>query len=507
MNNSITNNKRIAKNTIYLYVRMIVIMAITLFTSREILRILGVDDFGIYNVVAGVVVLFHFLQTGLTSAFQRYLAYDIGKGDERQVNRTFCMSVNACMCIAILVILVSETLGLWFVYTQLVIPCERINAALAVYHFTIFTFVFSIFRIPYNAAIVAYERMSFYAYISVIEAALKLFVIYLLLFLPYDRLFIYSLLLLIVSIIIFAIFFLYVNCKFKTCRYKYVWNKGYFFELISFSGWSMVAGIANMTAHQGGNFLLNMFSGLVANAAFGIANQVSIAIYAFSQNFQIAFSPQITKLYAMSEAKELYRLVFRSTLVSYYLILIIAVPFILKADFILGLWLESVPEYTVGFCVLILSYQLIDAFQAPLNTLIYSTGNIRNYNIWLSIIIFLNLPLAYLFLKSGFTLYIVLFLRAFINLLTAIIRIFYMNVLMDFPVKEYLKNVVMRMLPVTLLSFGIGILLSPIMSGRVFADILYIVVTIFITLLVVLLIGFTKGDREIALAYVKKRFS
>jgi hypothetical protein len=209
----------------------------------------------------------------------------------------------------------------------------------------------------------------------------------------------------------------------------------------------------------------------------------------------------------MSEAKELYRLVFRSTLVSYYLILIIAVPFILKADFILGLWLESVPEYTVGFCVLILSYQLIDAFQAPLNTLIYSTGNIRNYNIWLSIIIFLNLPLAYLFLKSGFTLYIVLFLRAFINLLTAIIRIFYMNVLMDFPVKEYLKNVVMRMFPVTLLSFGIGILLSPIMSGRVFADILYIVVTIFITLLVVLLIGFTKGDREIALAYVKKRFS
>jgi O-antigen/teichoic acid export membrane protein len=349
--------------------------------------------------------------------------------------------------------------------------------------------------------------MSFYAYISVIEAALKLFVIYLLLFLPYDRLFIYSLLLLIVSVIIFAIFFLYVNCKFKTCRYKYVWNKGYFFELISFSGWSMVAGIANMTAHQGGNFLLNMFSGLVANAAFGIANQVSIAIYAFSQNFQIAFSPQITKLYAMSEAKELYRLVFRSTLVSYYLILIIAVPFILKADFILGLWLESVPEYTVGFCVLILSYQLIDAFQAPLNTLIYSTGNIRNYNIWLSIIIFLNLPLAYLFLKSGFTLYIVLFLRAFINLLTAIIRIFYMNVLMDFPVKEYLKNVVMRMFPVTLLSFGIGILLSPIMSGRVFADILYIVVTIFITLLVVLLIGFTKGDREIALAYVKKRFS
>ncbi len=504
---SLSGNKRIVKNTIYLYMRMVVIMAISLFTSREILRILGVGDFGIYNVVAGIIVLMFFLQTGLTNAFQRYFAYDIGKGDEDHLNRTFSMSVNASICIALSIILISETIGLWFVYTQLVIPIERMDSAIAVYHFSVITFVFSILRIPYNSAIVAYERMSFYAYISILESILKLIVVYFLLIMAFDRLFLYALLLLIVSIIILFVYFFYVNYQFKTCQYRYIWNKRFFYELISFSGWSMLGGIANMASQQGGNILLNMFSGLVANAAFGIANQVSHAIYAFSQNFQMAFSPQITKLYAMSENKELYKLVFRSSLLSYYLMLVLAIPFFLKADFILGLWLDTVPQYAIGFCILMTAYQLIDAFQAPLNTLIYSTGTIRNYNIWLSFMIILNLPLSYIFLKIGWPVYIVLLLRILINLLTSIVRIIYMKGLMQFPVMEYLNNVVIRIIVVTLLTIGISVLILPFFSGEILSSFLYILFVVVVTIIVVISIGFNKEDRNFALSYVKKKFS
>lgn len=505
MKDSLSNNKRIAKNTIYLYMRMIVIMAITLFTSREILRILGVDDFGIYNVVAGVVVLLHFLQTGLTSAFQRYLAYDIGKGDENQLNKTFSMSVNASICIAFVVIILSETIGLWFVYTQLVIPSDRMSAALAVYHFSVFTFVCYILRIPYNSAIVAYERMSFYAYISILESILKLVVVYLLVIMAFDRLHFYALLLLFISIIMLVAYYFYVISQFKSCQYKYVWNKRFFYELISFSGWSMLGGVANMTAQQGGNVLLNMFSGLVANASFGIANQVSQAIYAFSRNFQVAFSPQITKLYAISANKELFKLVFRSSLLSYYLMLVLAVPFIMKADVVLHLWLKEVPRYAVGFCVLMTVYQLIDAFQSPLNTLIYATGKIRNYNIWLSLMILINLPLSYVLLKMDFPAYSVLVLRSVINFLTVVVLVIYLKGLIKFPVSDYFWQVVARVLPVSLLSFGISAALLPFFDDSFIESLFYIVLVSIITTIAVFIFGFSKEDRNIAILYVKKK--
>lgn len=497
----ISDNKRIAKNTIYLYFRMVVIMAITLFTSREILRILGVDDFGIYNVVAGVVVLLAFLQTGLTSAFQRYLAYDIGRGDEEQVNRTFCMSVNANLCIVLIIVLLAETVGLWFVYTQLVIPEDRVSTALIVYHFSVLTFVFTILRIPYNSAIVAYEKMSFYAYISIAESVLKLGIVYLLVLSSVDKLYLYAILLTIVSAVILFLYFLYCFKHIKTCRYHYYWNTSYFRELLSFSGWSMLAGVANVSAQQGGNILLNIFSGLSANASYGVANQVSHAVYAFSQNFQVAFNPQITKLFAARSYTDLYQLVFRSSLASYYLMLIVAVPFILQIDFVLDLWLDKVPEYASGFCVLMTLYQLVDAFQAPINTLIYATGKVKIYNIWLSAMIFLNLPLSYLLLKIGVTVYVVFIIRVSLNVLTAIVRIWYMKSLMEFPTIGYIKEVLLKASTITLLSFGLSLGICSFIDN----NFLRILVSGFITLLIIAMWGFSKKDRMIVWAVIRQK--
>lgn len=497
----ISDNKRIAKNTIYLYFRMVVIMAITLFTSREILRILGVDDFGIYNVVAGVVVLLAFLQTGLTSAFQRYLAYDIGRGDEEQVNRTFCMSVNANLCIVLIIVLLAETVGLWFVYTQLVIPEDRVSTALIVYHFSVLTFVFTILRIPYNSAIVAYEKMSFYAYISIAESVLKLGIVYLLVLSSVDKLYLYAILLTIVSAIILFLYFLYCFKHIKTCRYHYYWNTSYFRELLGFSGWSMLAGVANVSAQQGGNILLNIFSGLSANASYGVANQVSHAVYAFSQNFQVAFNPQITKLFAARSYNDLYQLVFRSSLASYYLMLIVAVPFILQIDFVLDLWLDKVPEYAGGFCILMTLYQLVDAFQAPINTLIYASGKVKIYNIWLSAMIFLNLPLSYILLRIGVTVYVVFFIRVSLNVLTAIARIWYMKSLMEFPTISYLKEVLLKASTITFLSFGLSMVICTIVDN----SFLKILISGLITVMVIAMWGFSKNDRMIVWAVVKQK--
>ena len=477
-------------------------MAITLFTSREILRILGVDDFGIYNVVAGVVVLLAFLQTGLTSAFQRYLAYDIGRRDEEQVNRTFCMSVNANLCIVLIIVLLAETAGLWFVNTQLFIPEDRMSTAIIVYHFSVLTFVLTILRIPYNSAIVAYERMSFYAYISIVESVLKLVIVYLLVLSSADKLYLYAILLMVVSALILFLYFLYCFNFIKTCRYHYYWNKNYFNELLSFSGWSMLAGVANVSAQQGGNILLNIFSGLSANASYGIANQVSHAVYAFSQNFQVAFNPQITKLFAARSYTYLYQLVFRSSLASYYLMLIVAVPFILQIDFVLDLWLDKVPEYASGFCILMTLYQLVDAFQAPINTLIYASGKVKIYNMWLSAMIFFNLPISYLLLKLGLTVYYVFIIRVSLNVLTAIVRIWYMKSLMQFPTIRYLREVLLKASTITFLSFGLSIFICLIVNN----GFLKLLISALITLLVIVMWGFSKNDRMIVWAFIKRKF-
>lgn len=343
------DTKRIAKNTIFLYVRMIITMLITLYTSRVILNVLGVEDYGVYNIIAGIVVLLAFLQTAMTNASQRYITYELGKGELESVKKVFSMSMTTHITISLLIFFLAETIGLWFINTQLNIPANRMLAANWVYQFSILTFIVNLIRIPYNASIIAYENMSFYAYISIIESILKLLIVYVLCISPSDKLILYAILLCGVAIICTFIYKIYCCKKFLTCNYTYFWDKKLYWQLMRFSGWTMLGGISNVSAQQGGNILLNMYNGVVSNAAFGIANQVSYAVYAFSSNFQIAFNPQITKLHAVGDSLHLNNLVNKASLFSYYLMLLFAVPFMINTEIILKLWLKNVPEYTVGF--------------------------------------------------------------------------------------------------------------------------------------------------------------
>ncbi|MBM6993136.1 MAG: lipopolysaccharide biosynthesis protein, partial [Prevotella sp.] len=355
------NNKRILKNTMFLYIRMFVIMIVSLFTSRVVLQVLGTSDYGTYNIIGGVVVLFSFINGALTSATQRYLNFYIGKNDPQGTQNVFSMSMNIYILLSVIFLVLAETIGLWFVDTQLNIPPERMNAALWVYQFTVFTFMLNLTRIPYNASLIAYEKMDFYAYLSLLDVILKLVIVYLLYISPVDKLIFYGFLLMMVNVVDNVAYRVYCHKKFQTCHYQRKWDRSMAKELFGFSGWSLFGNLANVGAQQGLNILVNIFYGVTLSAALGIANQVSSYIVQFFTNFQTAFNPQIVKYYASGEITKFFKLIFRASKLSYYLMLLISFPFMLKINGILNLWLVDVPQYTAIFCQLILVFYLLEA--------------------------------------------------------------------------------------------------------------------------------------------------
>ena len=414
------NTRRIAKNTVMLYIHMLLIMAVTLYTSRVVLNVLGVEDFGIYNVVGGIVVMFSFLNGAMATSTQRFLSFSLGKNDQEQVARVFSMSMTTHISIALIVLLLAETFGLWIFYRYLNIPPERMGAAQWVYQLSVLTFCISIIRVPYNAGIIAYERMSFYAYISIVEVCLKLGMVILLQYLGSDKLILYALLMALTTGIVTFIYKLYCCKTFSVCRYHYFWDKHLYKELISFSGWSLFGSAANVGVQQGINILLNVFFGVVTNAALGIANQVSSAVSQLVGNFQTAFNPALVKSYASGDYSYFVRLIFQTSRFSYFLLFIIALPLYLCMPFVLKVWLDIVPEYTVVFCRWMLVFVLIDAVSAPLWISVQAIGKIRSYQLLMSALIFLNIPLSWLLLRLGKDAEWVMEVRVGINLLTFI---------------------------------------------------------------------------------------
>lgn len=462
MTNSAENNKRIAKNTLLLYFRMFLIMGVTLYTSRVILEALGVEDFGIYNVVAGVVVLFTFLNNAMASATQRYLNFSLGKNDEKEVSRIFSMSMTSHFIISIIVLIAAETIGLWFVITQLNIPSSRMSAAIWTYQLAIATCILQIIRVPYNASIIAYEKMSFYAWISIIEAILKLLIVFILV--PYkgDHLIMYSFLLFLVVGIINLLYKFYCNKKFPITRYVFFWDQKLFKEFIGFSGWSLIGGLANVSAQQGLNLIINIFCGVTVNAAVGICNQVNTAINSFLTNFQTAFNPQLIKSYANNDRRYFMNLIFSTSKFSYFLMLFISTPILINCEFILEVWLDNVPKYTVEFTQLMIIFTLFDAISGPLWISVQATGKIRNYQILIGCLILLNIPLSFILMKLGFSPVYVFIIRVLLNAVTLIARIIYLKPIINLPIHNFIYKVIIKIIIVTIVSLPLPIYLSTI---------------------------------------------
>lgn len=393
------NNQRIIKNTLLLYSRMLLMIVINLFTSRVILNTLGIEDFGINNVVGGVITMLGFFTSSLAGASSRYITYDLGKGDMYKLKKTFSNIISIHLLLAIIIIFIGETIGLWFMTTQLQIPEEREIAAFWVYQFSIISFAISIVSIPYNASIIAHEKMSAFAYISIVDTILKLLIVYLLLIIPYDKLIVYSALFCCIQIFDRIVYGIYCQKHFEETKGKLSFDKQIFKEIFIFAGWTMNGNLAVIGYTQGINILLNIFFGPAVNAARGIAVQVQNVTRQFCTNFQMAINPQLTKSYAQENLVHMHELIIKSTKFSFYILLFVILPLLFEAKIILTLWLGQYPEHTVNFLRLILCIGLLYTLSNPINVSVHATGNLKKFQLIEGSMLLLIIPVAYICLK------------------------------------------------------------------------------------------------------------
>lgn len=432
------NNKRIAKNTLYLYLRMLLVMAIGLYTVRAILDILGVVDYGIYNVVGGVVTMFTFMNRTLSTSSQRYFSIELARGDMERLSKWFCLNITSFMAIGLTITFFLETVGLWFLNTQMTIPQERLTAANVVYQLSIISFLFQIVSVPYLALVIAHEKMNVFAYVGVIEALGKVAIVFILMMLTYDKLVIYGILILLLSVGTAMSYIIYCWMHYPESKYRWYWNTREIKELFGFSGWHFLGTFSTSCRSQGINILLNMFFNPAVNAARAIAFQVNSHIMQLHTNFFTAIKPQIYKSYAKQEFAELFKLIMRSSIISALLISIIAFPVLASTPYVLGLWLKEVPDYAVLFTQLALVNGLVDSSDGPLIAASLATGKIRKYMIIVSLIILANVPISYLALKLGCEPTITMEISIAISCFSVIVRAYLLKQMMGFPWGSYL---------------------------------------------------------------------
>lgn len=452
MVNTSANNKRIAKNTLLLYFRMLFMMVVSLYTSRVVLNTLGVEDYGIYNVVGGVVTMFSFISGAMASGTQRFLTYELGKGNVERLSKVFSTSLIIHILISVLITLLAETIGLWFLTHKMAIPDNRMNAAFWVYQFSILSTIVMIMSVPYNASIIAHERMSAFAYVSILEVVLKLLVVYLLLIGDFDKLKLYALLIFIVQLGIRFIYGAYCKRHFEEARFKKVWDKKLFQEMLGFSGWNLWGNCAVIAFTQGLNILLNIFFGPAINAARGIAVQVQGAVTQFSTNFQTALNPQIIKSYASNDLAYMHSLIYKSSKFTFFLLLLLSLPIILETDTILRIWLHTVPDQTVHFLRLILCISIVDAMANPFVTSVSATGKIKLYQGIIGGTLLCILPVSYIVLKYDGKPISVFIVHLCICLIAFIIRLYIVRPLINLKVSDYIQQVIYRCLSVGIIS-------------------------------------------------------
>ena len=443
MSDNTNKTKRIVKNTIVLYVRMIVIMLITLYSSRIILQALGIDDYGLSNVVGGVVLLLGFLRNSLTSSTQRFLSFELGKKDEIRLKRVFSICFSTHVLISLVIIFLAETIGLWFLNTNVQIPDGRELAANYVYQFSVLSLALSVITVPYHACTISHEKMSFFAWVSILDAVLKLIFAIALLRASCDRLILYSGLLMLTNVINFILYWIYARRNFIEARYKYVWDKEMFKQIFSFSGWTIWGQLAVVFSTQGKSVLINIFYTVTVNAAMGVAQQVNAALVSLTSNFQTAFQPQLTKAYASKDYGYLKSLMYSASKMSYFLLFLASFPIMLNIEWILGIWLVKVPDFSGTFCILYIIASTLNALATPLWITIFATGNIKNYQISLSFAYFAEILVIYILFKIGFPPNTAMVVKVALNTFMVILRLLFAKKTIEFfSIYDYMRNVI-----------------------------------------------------------------
>ena len=504
---NIENNKRITKNTLLLYFRMMLTMLVSLYTVRVVFSTLGLVDYGLYNVVGGIVVMFSFLSNTMAAASQRFFAFDLGRNDLLQLKNTFSLTSTIYFIISIIVFLLAETVGLWFLNTQMIIPPERMDAANWLYQFSILSFIVTILVIPYNAIIIARENMAVYAYVSIIEVILKLVIVYMLLLISFEKLKLYAILMFATTCIVSLIYLVICKRKYAECRYQFHWDKHLFITLMSYSGWNLFGAIATVMNNQGINILLNLFFGPAVNAAVGIAYQVNSNVSQFVMNFHTAVKPQITKYYAAEENDKMMALAFNSSKYSYFILFILSMPILLEANYIFIFWLKSVSEYMVLFTRLIIIIALIDSLSYSLQTIAQATGKIKLYQIVVGGMLLLNLPSSYILLKSGFQPQATMYVAIVISAICLLLRLLMLRRLVKLPVRRYIRQVFMRVFFVSIMAPIIPLFIIYRLDESFTRLIIIGLSGLISSISTIYIIGLSKNERTFLIQVIQRKFA
>lgn len=476
---------------------MLFSMVIALYTSRLIIQRLGVSDYGIFNVVGGFVSMFTILSGALSAAISRFITYELGKGNIEKLRLIFCTGVNIQLLMSLVIIVIGEPVGIWFLNSQMNIPEGRMLAANWVFQFSLLAFVLNIISVPYNAEIIAHEKMSAYAWISILDISLKCFIVYLLAWAPYDKLISYAVLYAAEALLIRILYGSYCQHAFQECKYHFIFDKKIFKSMLSFAGWNFLGSSAGILNTQGVNLLINIFFGVTVNAARGIAVQVNSAVNQFVNSFTTAVNPQITKSYAAGNLDYVYKLICYSAKYSSFLLLYIAVPIILEAPTILKLWLGIVPDYAVIFTQLTVFSSFADfVLGNSMVTAIFASGKIRNYQITVSVIGGLVFPLTWIAYYLGMPPYATYIIYIIMYCIVVYVRVYYTKELVGMSPRLYWNKVMTRVLPVMILSFLLPIPLLSIMNSGLIRIIMVTIISGITTTIVVAVLGLSSHERS-----------
>lgn len=493
--NSQSSNKRIAKNTLMLYVRTIFVMVVSLFTSRVVLQALGVDNYGIYSVVGGVVAMFSLLSGSLSSAISRFITFELGKNDRSRLKTIFCTSVNVQIIMAAIVLIVGEIVGLWFLNTTMNIPEGRQVASNWVFQMSLMTFFINLLCIPYNASIIAHEKMSAFAYVSILEVVLKLVIVYMLYVSPFDKLIAYSVLLAIVQFVICLVYRLYCKRHFEETAYHFIWDKSVLKEIFSFASWNFLSNIGIVFNTQGINILINIFFGVATNAARGIATQVETAVMQFVNNFTVAVNPQITKSFAAGNTQDVYRLVCDGARISFFLMIVLCLPIIMETEQVLSIWLVEIPEHTTNFIRLTFIGSLINAIGLSGATACLATGRIKKYSIIISSVIWFLFPLTWIAYCIGLPIESTYVLFIIVYAIADIVRLFLMRGLIGFPVMLFFTEVIQKMIIITIASVIVPLIIVYYLPQSYFRLFLSIFSSLFCTTIFIYFLGLKSNEK------------
>ena len=506
------NNRLIAKNTILLYFRMMLTMCIGLYTSRVVLNTLGIVDYGIFNIVGGIVAMFGFINGSMSSSTMRFITFALGKGSTDEVIKTFSMGLLVHFATAAIVLILAETIGLWYFFEKMVIPVERISAAFWAYQCSIMSTLIVIVSAPYNSLIISKEKMGAFAYISILEVSLKLLIVYLLLISDFDKLVFYSILFVVVQLIIRVCYGQYCRIKFPEYHFKIVKDKVLLKKMTMFSMWNMNGFLALLLSTQGVNLVLNLFWGPAVNAAYGIATQVQTKVAEFCANFQTAVNPQITKSYANGNYTNLHHLVITSSKYSYYLMLLISVPILLNIDLILNLWLGIVPNFTSEFVIVMLFYTLVRSMAFAMIASVHATGNLRRFQLCEGTVLLLVVPIAY-FMQQYYNVgpVIVVSVYLLVEIVAQIVRIIIVLPMIKMKYKDYFLSVILPISTVSLVVFMLMLLYTIYTTSLDDRGIVQCIISVGFSILVILLcvyvLGCNKSERWIAKNYFYKLFN